>query len=522
MKNPTAVWPTISVIVLNYNSMAHLPANLASLAELDYPADRLEILLVDNDSSDESLAWAAAHYPQVKQLQNGANLGFAGGNNAGAAAATGEWLAILNPDTRVRPDWLRELVKPVAQDTAVICVASKMLNWEGTAVDFADAALNFMGWGNQPGLGSQDSGQFDISKPFLFACGGAMLIRRDTFLAAGGFDPDYFAYFEDVDLGWRLWLLGHKIVYAPQAVVYHRHHGSWDSVSGVKRWLLAERNTLFTIAKNYEEDHLVAILPGAILLLLQRAFLDIRPDPAHFGLPPAGPKTYLSYYAYELWQMIRHGRFQELGQRGIEEIQRRLEQLSPDYRPMIPQEQTFQPPQDGRFPVPAVALSRLLAARDLRDQWPALQQKRQTVQAARRRPDREIFPLMQKPLLSNFGDIQFIYAMNQVIAKFKLVRLFGRGDMPPLSPETRELSLTVSQQLLDCAAQAFALSQVEAADFRLGGPDPQPVYHVSETAVALLAHANQWLWSLPNGDLTAVLTHLQRQLTAWQTAEPAI
>jgi GT2 family glycosyltransferase len=514
--------PPISVIVLNYNSMAHLPANLASLAELDYPADRLQILLVDNDSSDDSLAWAAVQYPQVQQIHNGSNLGFAAGNNQGAAAATGEWLAILNPDTRVKADWLRELVKPTQQEPAVVCVASKMLTWEGTAVDFADAALNFMGWGNQPGLGSENLGQFDTGKPFLFACGGAMLIRRDVFLTTGGFDPDYFAYFEDVDLGWRLWLLGHKIVYAPQAVVYHRHHGSWDAVSDVKRWLLAERNTLFTIVKNYEDDHLAAILPGAILLLLQRAFLDVRPDPAHFGLPPAGPKSYLSYYAYELWQMIRHGRFQELGQRGIEEIKRRLERLSPDYKPMIPQEQTFQPPQDGRFPVPAVAFSRLLAARDAREQWDALWEKRQTVQTARRRPDREIFPLFQKPLLSNFGDIQFIYAMNQVIAKFKLVRLFGRGDFPPLTAEARKLSFAVSQQLLDCATQGFAVSQVDARDFRLGGPNPSPGYAVPDASVGLLAHANQWLWSLPNGDLTDVLTYLQQQMTAWQAAEQAV
>jgi GT2 family glycosyltransferase len=126
-----------------------------------------------------------------------------------------------------------------------------------------------------------------VSRPFLFACGGAMLIRRDLFLEVGGFDPDYFAYFEDVDLGWRLWLLGHRVVYAPRAVVYHRHHGSWQTVNDAKKWLLAERNTLYTIVKNYEDDHLARILPAALLLILQRAFLDIRPDPAYFGLPPA-------------------------------------------------------------------------------------------------------------------------------------------------------------------------------------------------------------------------------------------
>lgn len=523
MENPAAVWPTISILVLNYNSLDHLPTNLDALHALDYPADKLEILLIDNDSTDGSVAWVAAHYPQVELVQNGANLGFAGGNNAGVLAATGEWVAILNPDVRVRPDWLRELIRPFQQDPSISCIASKMLNWDGTAVDFADAALNFMGWGNQPGLGSPDSDQFDISKPFLFACGGAMLIRRDVFLEVGGFDPDYFAYFEDVDLGWRLWLLGHKVIYAPRAVAYHRHHGSWETVSNAKRWLLAERNTLYTICKNYDETHLAYILPAALLLVLQRAFLDVRPDPAHFGLPPAGPKTYLSYYVYEVWQMIRNGRLLELGQRGIEEVKRRLERLSPDYTPMVPQEQPSQPPQNGRFPVPAVTLSRLLAGHDVAHHWPNLWVKRQQLQAHRQRSDHQIFPLFQEPLLSNFGDIQFIYAMNQAIAKFKLVKLFGpTGKLPDITPEVQSLSQTVSGHLLQLMAQAFALSQVDENLLRLNGPDPQPVYNVPEQSVAILAHANQWLWTLPNGDLATVLTYLQTEIAAWQAKGSAV
>jgi GT2 family glycosyltransferase len=509
--------PTVSVLVLNYNSLDHLPTSLAALYNLDYPADRLEILLVDNDSTDESVAWVKANYPQARLVANGANLGFAGGNNAGAAAAESDWLAILNPDVRVRPDWLREMIRPIQQDPTITCVASKMLNWEGTAVDFADAAINFMGWGNQPGLGSHHLDRFDQSKPFLFACGGAMLIRRDIFLEAGGFDPDYFAYFEDVDLGWRLWLLGHTVVYAPRAVVYHRHHGSWQTVSDAKRWLLAERNTLYTICKNYDDNHLAYILPAALLLTLQRAFLDVRPDPAHFGLPPVGPKTYLSYYAYELWQMVRHGRFLELGQRGLQEVGRRLERLSPGYVPMTPQPQSWQPPQDGRFPVPAATFSRLLAGRDLRQHWSALWTKRQSLQAQRQRSDHQIFPLFQEPLLSNFGDIQFIYAMNQAIAKFKLVKLFaGSRRLPPAPPAVQELSLAVCRQLLALMDQALVLSQVNEADFRLGGPEPQPFYTVPESCVAVLTQANHWLWSLPNGDLATVLRYLQQEIATWQ------
>ncbi|MBE2201698.1 MAG: glycosyltransferase family 2 protein [Anaerolinea sp.] len=507
--------PTVSILILNYNSMAHLQANLDALTRLDYPADRLEILLVDNASSDGSVAWVAAHYPAVRLVQNGANLGFAAGNNAGAAAATGEWLAILNPDIRVRPDWLTEMIRPTQQDPGVTAVAAKMLNWEGTAVDFADAAINFMGWGNQPGLGSAQLAQFDTAKPLLFPCGGAMLIRRDLFLESGGFDPDYFAYFEDVDLGWRLWLLGHKVMYAPRAIVYHRHHGSWQSVASAKVWLLSERNTLLTLLKNYGDANLASILPAALLLTLQRAFLDAQPDPTHFGLPAAPMITPWRYYAYELWQLLRYGRLLELLQRAFAELHRRLRRTGP---PPIKLPQAWQQPTaDGRFQMPDIALSRLLAGRDVLRQWDAALSKRAAVQARRRRRDQEIFPLFQQPLLSNFGDAQFIYAMNQVIAKFKLVKLFaGHKKWAPPSPDVQALSLALSRRLLRLMDEAFALSQADEDAFRLTGAAPQPVYAVPHRCAALLAHANHWLWKLPDGDLRTVLTYLQQQIDQWE------
>jgi GT2 family glycosyltransferase len=271
-------YPTVTVVVLNYNSLVHLHDNLDSLMQLDYPPDQVELLLADNASSDGSPEWVTAHYPIVRIVRNSSNLGFAAGNNRGAQAARGEWIAFLNPDTRVAPNWLSELIEPALRDPEVMCVASKMLSWDGATIDFGDAAINFMGWGCQPGYGSPRINEFDQPKELLFACGGALLIKRQVFLQAGGFDPDYYAYYEDVDLGWRLWLLGHKIAFAPHAIVYHRHHGSWDAVSSLKRWVLSERNTLFTIIKNYDDQNLARILPAALLLVMQRAYLDIRPD----------------------------------------------------------------------------------------------------------------------------------------------------------------------------------------------------------------------------------------------------
>src|SRR5512137_1405591 len=116
MQSYPVTHPTISVIVLNYNSLDHLPANLASLERLDYPREQIEIVLADNNSTDGSLNWVTEHHATVRIVQNGTNLGFAAGNTAGAQSARGEWVAFLNPDTRVEPNWLTELIRPALRD----------------------------------------------------------------------------------------------------------------------------------------------------------------------------------------------------------------------------------------------------------------------------------------------------------------------------------------------------------------------------------------------------------------------
>ncbi len=503
----TANLPPVTILVLNYNGRSHLPPNLASLQALNYPADKVDILLADNASNDDSVGWVQANYPQVRVLQTGQNLGFAGGNNAAAAAATTDWIAILNPDTRAHPDWLRELMHTAHQNPAAACIAAKMLNWEGTQIDFADAAINFMGWGNQPGLGSTDLDAFSQSKKMLFACGGAMLVRRSTFLEMGGFDPDYFAYFEDVDLGWRMALRGLRVVFAPKAIVYHRHHGSWSHVSDAKKWLLSERNTLFTILKNYDDDSLARILPGALLLLWQRAYLDARPDPARWGLPANAPPIIRLYYVYSMMAMVRNGRFPELWQLGKARLHRTLRRQSAAPQPA--------PNTNNPFTLPGTALSRLLAGRDVQQQWDTLMHKRQSIQQQRTRSDAEIFPLFQTPLISNFGDMDFIYAMTHVAIRFRLTRLFAQKPLPPIKPETRALSTAVSRRLLRLMDAAFTHTAANPADFRMGDGTPQPAYPAPEACAALLAHVNYWLWTLPRGDLPAVLRHLQARLDQW-------
>ena len=288
------VLPTVSVVVLNYNGLKHLETCFTSLLALDYPPELLELMLVDNGSSDESLFFMRANFPTVRLVETGGNLGFAGGNNYGAREATGEYIAFLNNDTRVEPDWLVEMVKSVLRDheRGVVCTSSLMLDWSGQKIDFQAGALNFHGFGFQPSYGQPVAGRDIRPRDLLFACGGSMLIRRDVFLEVGGFDEDFFAFFEDVDLGWRLWVLGYRVTLTPSAITYHRHHGSFSSIPSHRTYLLYERNALYSIYKNYEQETLDRALPAALLLLGQRAvrFLEMGGTSlADYDLAVGGP-----------------------------------------------------------------------------------------------------------------------------------------------------------------------------------------------------------------------------------------
>ena len=262
---PTA-WPTVTVIVLNYNGLAHLQHCFTSLGELDYPADRLELMMVDNASTDGSVDYVRSAHPGVRVVQSNENVGFAAGNNLGARQAVGDHVVFLNNDMAVDRGLVKGMVETLAGDPEAVSAGAKILNWDGTRFDFTGAICNFAGRAAQVGFDEPyRDDRYDRVVPMLFACGGAMIIDRQLFLDVGGFDEDYFIYFEDVDLGWRLWLLGHKVLFAPTAVTYHRHHGTMERFPSYRKALLYERNALCTVIKNYGDENLGRVLPAVLL-----------------------------------------------------------------------------------------------------------------------------------------------------------------------------------------------------------------------------------------------------------------
>jgi GT2 family glycosyltransferase len=489
-------WPTISVIVLNYNGRRHLKDCFSSLLSIDYPRDRYEILLVDNASWDDSIAFIEEFFPSVTVMRNSQNLGFAGGNNEGARAAKGEYLAFLNNDTRVDTDWLKELVKPCLEEEKVICTGSRILSWDGETIDFADGAFNFLGWGFQVGFGSKRLKDFERDKDLLFVCGGALLIKREVFLSIDGFDADFFAFFEDVDLGWRLWLMGYKNRLAARSIVYHRHHGSWDSVQDTQRWVLYERNALFTIIKNYEEAHLYCLLPVALLLTLERIFFDITA-----GLKQQGKTSQLLNRAIRKIPFLPQSFFPS----GFE---KRFNNLSFFINP------------NNRLQIPSLALSRLAACRQVLRVFPSLEGTRRIIQAGRQCSDTEIFPLFQTPLLSNFGDPRFIQIMNQLINRFEINQLFqGKEKSSDSLSQLVEPGRRLSLEILNVLDRIWELMKVPEEPFQLGQTPPPELFSVPTQGIALLVAMNNLIEAIPNHSLKEtmswLLKHCQRLLDSY-------
>lgn len=252
--------PSVSVIIVNWNGLKFLETCLRSLQLLDYPSSRLEIIVVDNNSGDSSVKYIQDNYPKIKLSLLDDNYGFCAPNNDGALIATGDYLVFLNNDTEVSTGWLRALVTPVMKDPEVICCASKMLYYDRRdTINTAGGKITIVGGGFYRGYGAKDGPFYNQSCYVGFGCAAGVLVKKDFFLSIGGFDEDHFAACEEHDLGWKVWLYGHKVAYTPEAVMYHRESGTFGTRSNANadKVFLNTRNRLFNIIKNLDGGNVV-------------------------------------------------------------------------------------------------------------------------------------------------------------------------------------------------------------------------------------------------------------------------
>ncbi len=251
--------PLASVVIPNWNGIQHLSVCLEALRRQTY--SHLEVILVDNGSTDESQALVTEQYPEVQLLALDRNLGLTGGNNAGFLAAQGEILISLNNDTEAEPGFVEALVTALQEHPEAGVAAAKMLLFDRR--DVIHSAGDGYGVDGIPfnrGVWQKDEGQFDEPGWIFGGCGGAVAYRREMLDDVGLFDESFFMYCEDVDLNWRSQLAGWKCWYTPEAVVYHKLSATGG---GPIASYYTGRNTLWVIAKNYPSS------------LLQRYWLQI-------------------------------------------------------------------------------------------------------------------------------------------------------------------------------------------------------------------------------------------------------
>jgi len=369
-------FPKISISIVNLNGKKYLKECLGSIKELNYPPDRLEIIIVDNGSTDKSLDLLKAGYPGVKLIKNSKNKGFAYANNQAAEAAEGEYIAFLNNDTKVDKNWLIELLRPIYMNKEIVASGSKVLSIDGKKLDFVGGMINFEGKGFQIDYGvSRDKDKYHIVSYLPFANGGAMMVNRDVFLKTGGFDEDFFAYYEDVDFGWRLWVLGYGVVFAPKSIVYHHHHGTSGQFSEDKLRFLKERNSLYSVFKNYDESNLSKALAGTLSGVFNRIFVDFKFD-------------YKKYY--------------DLSRLGPEKV------------------------KIGNTALSKEPLSSLMAVKDFFDSLPKLIKKREEIQSKRKRDDKALFSYFKGQFLAVSSDSDYQKRQVEMLRSLGIYKIFEK------------------------------------------------------------------------------------------------
>jgi len=268
--------PLISIVVVHYGDVSYLTRCLESLRSSTYKD--IEVIIVDNNPHPVAVEFPI---PVRRYIHNGKNYGFAGACNIGIDSAEGEYIFILNNDIKVDEVCIERLISVALNDRRLAVVQPKMLDMREGRLFHSSAGggmLDIFGYPFARGRifdhVEVDRGQYDDAIEVFWCSGAALFARRSVLIEAGLFDEDFFLYMEEIDLQWRIHLLGYKIVYVPEAVIYHEGSPSLDRYS-MERMYLVHRNSLFMLLKNSPTIPLCFILPSRMVLELASFFISL-------------------------------------------------------------------------------------------------------------------------------------------------------------------------------------------------------------------------------------------------------
>jgi hypothetical protein len=275
-KDKTHKYPKVSIIMPNLNGLELLKISIPSILKTQYPD--IEIIVVDNGSSDDSVSFLLKEYPSVKVMALKENKGIVSAYNLGVSKAHGSLFSFLNNDIEVDPDWLMPLVLAVENNERVAGCDSKYINYyERDKIDDSGGAGRFIDkYGNavNRGGGEIDKGQFNSQEEVFH---GLSIFKKDLFMKVGGFDESFFGYYDETDLCWRLHRLGYKILFVPESIIYHMGSVTSSdprSKKKMKKILIFHyyKNRLRMLIKN---QHGISLLFSALVYLFDLAGIGL-------------------------------------------------------------------------------------------------------------------------------------------------------------------------------------------------------------------------------------------------------
>jgi GT2 family glycosyltransferase len=260
----------IAVVILNWNGAKLLEQFLPSVVAF---SDEAKIYVADNASTDTSLEVIKSKFPSVTIIQNDDNYGFAKGYNVALQNIEEEYLCLLNSDVEVTQNWLTPILSLFENNPEIGIIQPKILDYKNKAYfEYAGAAGGFIDKFGYPFCRGRifdtiekDNGQYDDEQTIFWASGACFFIRRTIFNQLNGFDDDFFAHQEEIDLCWRAFNLGYKAKYSPNSVVYHVG-GATLNEGNPRKTFLNFRNSLLMLLKNLPENQLFFIILSRLCL----------------------------------------------------------------------------------------------------------------------------------------------------------------------------------------------------------------------------------------------------------------
>lgn len=267
-------YPSSSIVVVSFNTSAHIEACLLSILELDYPS--IEVIVVDNASTDGSVERIRAHFPDVDVTELPANKGFAGAASVGLYMASGDIVATVNPDCILDPGWMSAMVETLRSEGDVGIVGSKILYPDHKTIQHAGGTVSYpLATTEHIGRGELDRGQYDRTREAQFVTGAALAMWRMVGRDLGFFDEEFYpVYFEDVDLCYRARREGMDVIYQPRALAYHTESVTMNRESGLY-YTYYHANRLRFVTRHYTpEQVMLDFLPAEAA----RVSGDMRPE----------------------------------------------------------------------------------------------------------------------------------------------------------------------------------------------------------------------------------------------------